>query len=271
MDTSQPVHVTDDELAELLEFAVSAAQAAGKEALPYFRASIAVENKLGGGAFDPVTQADKNVEAALRALIQEAYPEHGLLGEEYGERAGNGLTWVIDPIDGTRAFMTGMLHWGVLVALYNGEDAVLGVMHQPFTEETWLGDNRKAEYRRGGEVVPLSVRTGVALNEAVLTTTSPVFFTDESELAAFRRLEARAQLTRYGGDCYIYAMLAMGLVDAATDPGLNPYDIQALIPIIRGAGGLVTRWDGGNPCAGGAVIACGSPALLEECLAELGR
>ncbi|MEZ5559359.1 MAG: inositol monophosphatase family protein [Pseudomonadales bacterium] len=194
-----------------------------------------------------------------------------MFGEEFGATSGNGLTWVIDPIDGTRAFMTGMLHWGLLLALFDGQTPVLGVMHQPFTGETFYGDNRSARYRRAGQERVLRTRQGVALDAAVLTTTSPRLFADGDERAAFDRLERAVKLSKYGGDCYIYAMVAMGYVDLASDAGLKPYDIQALMPIIRGAGGTVTTMEGGDPSMGGCILASGSAELHRQALECAGR
>ncbi|NBC22547.1 MAG: histidinol-phosphatase [Gammaproteobacteria bacterium] len=257
------------ERGRLLGFAIGVVEAAGQVALRYFRVGVSVENKADGGRFDPVTVADREAEKVLRERIRESFPEHGIYGEEFGHHQGNGLTWVIDPIDGTRAFMTGMLHWGVLLALFDGEKPVLGVMHQPFTGETFYGTNDSAYYRRGGEERALRCRSCESLESAVLTTTSPRFFDDPAHLTAFHRLEAQVKLTRYGGDCYIYAMLAMGMVDLATDSGLNAYDIQALMPIIRGAGGVVTTVDGGDPSMGGFVLAAGDARLHELALRRM--
>ncbi|MFP6816033.1 MAG: histidinol-phosphatase [Pseudomonadales bacterium] len=263
---SEPHHVTDSQRGEFLEFALELAAQAGQVILPFFRTELAVENKLSDGRFDPVTEADRGAEIVIRSGIEKMFPEHGVLGEEFGFSQGNGLTWVIDPIDGTRAFMSGMLHWGVLLALFDGQRPILGVMHQPFTDEFFAGDCRNAHYHCGDVSRPLCVRSCVGLEDAVLTTTSPRYFAMQ-ERDAFAQLEKKAKVTRYGGDCYIYAMLAMGQVDLATDSNLNPYDIQALIPIIQGAGGVVTAADGGDASMGGFVIAAGSPEVHRQALA----
>jgi myo-inositol-1(or 4)-monophosphatase len=247
---------------------MAAAVEAGAETLPFFRSETVVENKLDDGGFDPVTEADKAAELVLREKIRARYPAHGICGEEFGLDAGNGLTWVIDPIDGTRAFMSGMLHWGLLLGLFDGDRPVVGVMYQPYTEELWCGDGRRAEFRRGGEVRPLRTRDCRVLSDAVLTTTSPEFFKGE-EGEGFRRLESSVMLSKYGGDCYIYGMLAMGFVDLATDGTLNPYDIQGLIPIIEGAGGVVTTYAGDNPSLGGTVLASGNADLHRQALEVL--
>jgi len=266
---SNAVPVSPAKLAEYTAFALGLAERAGRETLPYFRGDLAVDNKLLDGRFDPVTEADRGAERVIREALQQSYPEHGVLGEEFGHRSGNGLTWVIDPIDGTRAFMTGMLHWGLLLALFDGAQPVLGVMHQPFTGEFFYGDNRSAWYRRGDEQRQIHCRTCAGLDEAVLTTTSPGLFRGAGEREAFGRLEDAVKLSRYGGDCYIYAMLAMGFVDLATDAGLQAYDIQALIPIIRGAGGVVSTVEGEDASMGGFVVAAGSRELHTLALSRM--
>lgn len=258
--------VSDAERVEFLEFALAVAERAGRVTLRGFRGGIEVANKSRRGGFDPVTEADRAAEKLIRESIASSYPEHGIFGEEFGLQAGNGLTWVIDPIDGTRAFMTGMLHWGVLIGLFDGQRPVLGVLHQPFTKEFFAGDGRNAHYRCGKVSRSLRSREQVSLAEASLATTSPHFFSTPDERDALVRLEAEAKLTRYGGDCYIYGMLAMGQVDVATDANLNPYDILPLIPIIQGAGGIVTTAAGGDASMGGFVIASANQALHEEVL-----
>ena len=245
-------------------FAIQTAVEAGRDTLSRFRQKIPIENKAGPGSFDPVTDADRDAETIIRGRIAEAYPEHGILGEEFGHQEGNGLTWVIDPIDGTRAFMTGMLHWGVLLALYDGTNPIVGVMYQPFTEEIYTGCNGAAEYRRGDEVRELRVRECTGLDDAVLACTGPEIWA-ESGQAEFDRLTKLVKLTRYGGDCYLYCMLAMGFIDLAVE-ALNSYDIQALIPIIEGAGGIITTVDGGNASQGGIVVAAGDKRVHAQAL-----
>ena len=208
---SERVFVESAHRAEFLRAAVAAAERAGEAVLPYFRAGIGVENKAGGAAFDPVTEADRSAETAVRDFLGNRYPDHGFFGEEFGHQGGSGLTWVVDPIDGTRAFVTGMLHWGVLVALFDGQEPILGVMHQPFTGETFTGDGSAAHYVRrvseGGS--QLRTRPTPTLSEAYLATTGPQFFSASEELDAFNSLAAQVRCTRYGGDCYNYAMVAM--------------------------------------------------------------
>lgn len=271
---SPAAEVSGAELAQYLEFAKSAAVSAGEETLPYFRRGVDVDNKLDGGRFDPVTEGDRKAERTIREMVKQTYPDHGVFGEEYGAGSGNGLTWVIDPIDGTRAFMTGMVHWGVLLALFDGQRPILGVMRQPFTQETFFSDGSSSFYQKGA-AAPQSLQTTktAVLAEAIVGSTGPHLYASDSELTQFMRLQNQSRMTRYGGDCYMYAMLAMGFFDVVADPGLNAYDIQALMPIIEGAGGCVSTWSGGDASLGGAIVASANSVLHEQvlrCLAATG-
>lgn len=266
---SDRVPVSEIERQELLAFARGIAKEAGQSVLPFFRRPMHVENKQSDGGFDPVTEGDRAAERVLRQRINERYPQHGVLGEEFGHEPGNGLTWVIDPIDGTRAFMCGMLHWGLLLALFDGQEPIIGVVYQPFTDELWSGDGVSAFHARGAEQSVIITRPGVALAQAVMGTTNPNLIKGSADRARYDVLEGRVRLARYGGDCYIYSVLAMGFMDIGIDGGLQAYDIQALIPIVRGAGGVITNWAGGSPVFGGNVIACGSQALHDEALRVL--
>ncbi|PYC16238.1 histidinol-phosphatase [Pseudomonas mosselii] len=242
---------------EFRSFAEQLADAAAEAIKPYFRASLDVEDK-GGRLYDPVTVADKAAEEAMRRLIQSRYPDHGILGEEQGAAKGSSpLTWVLDPIDGTRAFITGLPLWGTLIALNDGERPVVGVMNQPFTGERFVGTPQGA-WR--GET-PLKTRGCADLNSATLMCTTPDMFDTPARRAAFEAVAGKARLLRYGGDCYAYCMLASGFVDVIVEASLQPYDVQALIPIIEGAGGVITAWDGGSAQDGGCVVACGDPVL----------
>ena len=241
---------------------------AGEEVLPYFRRSIAMDDKRDGQpGFDPVTVADRNAEKVMRAAIRARYPEHGMYGEEYGYEPGaTGLTWVLDPIDGTRSFVAGMLHWGIVAALYDGEKAVLGGMYQPVLDELFTGDGRVAWCASEGSDRKLSVRACAGLEQAVVCCTHPDMFGRASELRAFRAVEQRARLSRYGGDCYLYCLLAMGCIDLCVEASLKPYDIQGLIPVVRGAGGVITTWDGDAPEDGGRIVAAGDPRVHAQAL-----
>lgn len=256
-----------NEIAAYLAFAEQLADASGKAILPHFRQQMAVEDKgsraEGNGRYDPVTAADKAAEAAIRSLIKTHHPDHGIHGEEEGVEPGTSpLLWVIDPIDGTRAFITGMPLWGTLIALNDGTRPVLGVMDQPFTGERFLGWGTGA---RVGER-PLSTRPCASLAQAQVMATDPRMFTTPHTRAAFDAVEAKARMTRYGGDCYAYCMLAMGFVDLVIEGSLQPYDVQALIPIVEGAGGLFTSWTGGPADQGGLVVAAGDARVHAEAL-----
>lgn len=255
------VSVSAEQKAEFVAFAERAVVAAGAAALPFFRSDIAVENKRAHeGQFDPVTQADRAVEEQLREALRSTYPQHGVFGEEYGYEVGNGLTWVIDPIDGTRAFMTGMLHWGTLFALFDGEQPIVGVMYQPYTRELFVGDNEQAWFVRDGERRPMRTSGCTDLSDAVLATTGTEWC-PEHEMAQFKRLQANVKMTRVGGDCYVHALTAMGGVQLASDCCLQAYDIQALMPIVRGAGGVVSGYSGEDVALGGTVL-CSANATL---------
>lgn len=253
----------DRELKEYTAFACHLTDLAGRTILPYFRARLDVDNKAAAsGGFDPVTLADRAAERAMRDEIQRVYPRHGILGEEHGVTAGTGgLTWIIDPIDGTRAFIIGQLHWGVLIALNDGTRPVVGLMHQPYIGETFVGSRLGAELRRGGRSTPLRVRECPRLEDAIVCATDPAMFTEPGERDAFRAVASRARMRRYGGDCYSYCLVAAGFIDLMIESRLKPYDIQPLVPIIEAAGGIVTTWSGGSPDDGGQIIAAGDREL----------
>lgn len=256
---------------ELLDFAHGLADHAARATLPQFRRPIAVDNKAADGEFDPVTAADRAAERAIAAAIGRTYPDHGLAGEEYGVHAeGARMRWVVDPIDGTRAFIMGYPVWGTLIGLLDGPAPVLGLMDQPFTRERmWSGAS--ASYLRVGDGRPRRIRSRscARIEDAILSTTHPDLFAAGAEAEGFQRLKARARMTRYGGDCYAYAMLAAGFVDLVAEAGLKPHDIVALMPIIERAGGMITTWDGRPATKGGRILASGDPRLHEKALRVL--
>ena len=269
---SNAVHVTKSERETYLEFAIQLAERAGQVILPLFRqrqGGAAVESKAEGTAYDPVTQADRDSEDVMRRAIAEHYPSHGVYGEEYGYESGDGLTWVLDPIDGTRSFVMGLLHWGTLVALFDGQRPIVGVIHQPFLRETFAGDSSRAFYRQNGAVQ--CIRTGPcdSLGNALCATTSPDMFRTSRDRQGFERIRGKVRNVRFGTDCYAYAMLAMGQIDLVLETSLKPYDVQALMPIVEGAGGALTGWEGENPAMGGAVLASGDTNLHAQVLQEL--
>jgi myo-inositol-1(or 4)-monophosphatase len=263
------------ELDAALEAAVEIVEAAGPIALRYFRQPLAVDNKADAGRFDPVTRADREIEAAIRAALEapalEArFPDYGIVGEEHGETRGRSARrWVVDPIDGTRAFMTGMPAWGMLLGLAEGDACLAGVVHQPFLQETWLGRRRGSLLKSANGATPLRTRDTDALADALLYCTHPSMFPAEPERGAFARLEAMVRMTRFGGDCYAYCLLALGQVDLVVEGQLAPYDIVPLIPIIEGAGGIVTGWQGESAHGGGLVVAAANPRLHAAALERL--
>jgi myo-inositol-1(or 4)-monophosphatase len=245
------------------------ATVSGDAIKPFFRTSLGVEDKSRGGAFDPVTAADRAAELAMRTLIRQKFPAHGIIGEEFGpERADAEFVWVLDPIDGTKSFISGMPAWGTLIALTRAGRPVFGMMHQPFIGERFTGDGLAAAYRGPAGNRALMVRPCAALAEAVLYTTSPRLM-NATDRAAFSKVEEAVRLSRYGGDCYSYCMLAAGHVDLVIETELKRHDVAALIPIVSGAGGIVTTWTGGPPEAGGRLVAAGDRRTHAAALALL--
>ena len=262
--------MTEQKVAEALSFARQAMQGAGEIALRYFRQPLLVDNKLGEGRFDPVTQADREIEAYLRAELTRSYPEFGVIGEEDGVTPGTtDIHWIIDPIDGTKAFISGFPTWGILVGLQQGSRVHAGLMYQPVTDELFYGSAAGAFLQQRGETLSMQTRRDVRLQEAVLYCTHESMFANADNLAAFRRVAAKARLQRFGGDCYAYCMLALGQIDLVVEDTLQPYDIVPLVPIIEAAGGVVTDAQGKTPVAGGFVIAAANKQLHAEVMALL--
>jgi myo-inositol-1(or 4)-monophosphatase len=244
------------------------AAASGDTILPFFRTALTVENKKAGG-FDPVTAADRAAEDAMRALIRKTFPAHGILGEEYGgEHTDAEYVWVLDPIDGTKSFIAGMVAWGTLIGLMRFGEPVFGMMHQPFTRERFSGDGGAARYRGPAGNRALRVRACSGLDDALLFTTSPLLM-NEADRSAFRNVENAVKLSRYGGDCYAYCMLAAGQIDLIIETELKPHDIVPLIPIITGAGGIVTTWENGPAQAGGRIVVAGDKRVHAAALEML--
>jgi len=245
------------------------AAASGEVILPYFRTSLSVEDKSRGGSFDPVTAADRAGEQAMRALIRATFPGHGITGEEFeAERPDAEYVWVLDPIDGTKSFISGMPAWGTLIALTHKGTPVLGMVHQPFIGERFSGDGAAAQYSGPAGERALMVRECARLADAVVYTTSPRLM-EAVDRARFAKVEEAARLSRYGGDCYAYCMLAAGHIDLVIETGLKPHDVIPLIPIIAGAGGIMTTWEGGSASGGGRIIAAGDKRVHAEAMALL--
>jgi histidinol phosphatase-like enzyme (inositol monophosphatase family) len=258
-------------LPALIAFAHALADLSGAAILPYFRRPIPVKNKAGKGGFDPVTVADRSAERAISRALAKHWPEHGLEGEEFGCRhAPGGLRWVVDPIDGTRAFILGLPVWGTLIGLMDGDTPLFGMMDQPYTRERfWSGVRASFFCGPDGKQRRLKCRACNRLGHAMLSATHPDMFGPGVEQHAFATLKARARATRYGGDCYAYCMLAAGHIDVIVEAGLKAHDVVALIPIVERAGGCITTWEGNSAASGGRIVATGDPRLHEEVLRSL--
>ena len=248
-----------------LAFAHRLADAAGEVIRPYFRKRIDVTDKGGAAYYDPVTEADRRAEEKICELIRKNYPQDAILGEEFGEVAGtSGYRWVIDPIDGTRAFIAGQPLWGTLIALENQGRPVIGVLDQPFLHERFVGTDGQTLFTHAGGTSKLRTRGCGSLADAMICTTHPMLHFGEEEREQYFRVERACRLSRYGGDCYAYALVAMGFVDLVIETDLKRWDVAAIIPIIEGAGGIVTDWNGDPIQGGGNVIAAGDARVHEE-------
>lgn len=258
-------------MTEYEAFAVELAQAAAAVTLPFFRGDYTQEDKGGRAGFDPVTQADREAEGAIRRRIAERYPDHGVVGEEYGEdRPDADHVWVLDPIDGTRAFIAGLPLWTTLIALRMAGRPKVGVIAQPYLDEIFLGGPSGAVMIGRGTTTPIAVRACSSLTEAVIATTDPDIFTG-AELGAWTQVRATARLARLGCDAYAYAMLAAGRIDLVAETSLKPWDWSALVPVVEAAGGAVTDWRGETPDGSGQILAVGDTAIREQALITLRR
>ncbi len=254
------------------------ADAAALETIRFFRQSPAIDDKSKqpnpAGAqksYDPVTIADRNAEQAIRKVAANRFPEHGVFGEEFGIHNPDAtMRWVVDPIDGTAAYVLGWPMWGTLIGLTEKGSPVLGLMDQPFTHERFWSTADVAMMRRHNEhEMQLKTRACSSLSQASLTTTHPDYFADPEKAAAFQRVKSAVQTTRYGGDCYAYAMLAAGTVDLVVECDLNAYDIAALIPIVEKSGGVITTWTGRPATEGGDIVAAGDHRIHAAALETL--
>lgn len=253
---------------EMSAFMEKLAQLSGEAILPFFRTQLSVTDK-GQGGFDPVTEADRAAETVIRRHIRQTFPSHGILGEEFEpENPDAEYLWVVDPIDGTRAFICGLPVWGTLIGLMRGGNPVMGLMHQPYTGEIFIGDGAQAHVKGPRGTRALRVSRCETLVQAQMMTTDPRLFKG-AERDGYDRVEQTVKLARYGTDCYAYAMLASGQVDLIVETGLKPYDIVGLIPVIEGAGGIVTDWEGNSARNGGRILAAATRALHDEAMAAL--
>ena len=248
----------------LLETAHTLADLSAEVIMRRFRRPIPIDDKGGPLGFDPVTAADRDAERVISRYLARHHPSHSIIGEEHGSRTGDGtsaLRWFVDPIDGTKAFIMGSPLWGTLIGLLDGETPVLGMMNQPFTgERVWTTRSATQWRTADGKTRRARTRACPKLEHAILTTTGPNLFGDRDRKKFFE-VSARARLTRYGGDCYGYCLLAGGYTDLVIEVGLKPHDVAALIPIIEKAGGRITTWEGGIATNGGRIVAAGDPAL----------
>jgi len=262
----------DSEIDQIIATAHALADAAREAILPHFRArgGIAAETKEKD-RFDPVTIADRAAETAMRALLAERRPDDGILGEEFGRVDGtSGLTWVLDPIDGTRGFLSGTPTWGVLIAVSDASGPRYGIIDQPYIGERFEGGFGRSAMAGPQGRRPLGTRATEALEDAILFTTFPEIGNCH-ERAGFVTVADRVRLVRYGTDCYAYALLAAGQIDMVIEAGLHPYDVQAPIAVIEAAGGVVTDWQGRPVHMGGRVLAAANPALHACALDLLSR
>jgi len=265
--------MSNSRFADFETFAIGLAAVAGAAILPLFRAEHGLEDKGTGKAenrFDPVTLADKAAEAAIRRAIAARYPDHGVIGEEYGEdRPDAEFVWVLDPIDGTRAFISGLPVWTTLIALRHQGRPVVGAIAQPFLDEVFVGTHNGSKVIRGGVERALRVRACAGIGQALIATTDPYLFRGD-DAPRFERLRQAARLTRYGCDAYAYAMVALGSLDLVIEAGLKAWDIEAAIPLIKGAGGFITDWSGAEIGPhGGQMLICGDAGVRDAAIGLL--
>ncbi|SHJ03083.1 histidinol-phosphatase, inositol monophosphatase family [Shimia gijangensis] len=245
------------------------ADAARDAILPHFRLPALVAANKEEGGFDPVTEGDRAAERAMRAVLAEHRPQDGIFGEEYGQSEGtSGLTWVLDPIDGTRGFISGTPTWGVLIALSDSTGPIFGIVDQPYIKERFVGGFGEAYVNGPHGRRDLQCRSDSTLSDAILFTTFPEVGSAQ-EGAAFKAVSDKVKLTRYGMDCYAYALVATGQVDLVIEACLNAYDIQGPMAVVQAAGGIVTDWQGGPAHDGGRVIAAANARVHAEALAIL--
>lgn len=257
-------------LEKIQQTAFEATEQASRVTLSYFRSSLAIDDKRKNDAWDPVTIADKQAERVMREVILNAFPDHNILGEEEGHLNQNSdYEWVLDPIDGTRAFITGIPVWGILLGVTYKKQPIFGMMAQPYNDEIFYGDNQKAFLRRHGQDILLKTSTMTDLTQALAGSTSPDNYTTPQAQKWFDIFKQNICSVRYGTDCYGYAMLAMGQIHMMYESGLSPYDIVPLLPIIKGAGGVYSHPEGHNDISDGSILVSGNQALQDQMLKKL--
>ncbi len=239
------------------------------ETLSRFRSKPSVDDKactLAGRRFDPVTEADRQAEKAIRAHIETAFPDHGFIGEETGSsNVDSEYCWIVDPVDGTRSFIAGLPSWGTLVGLLLNGEPIAGMMHQPFTREFFISTGGLAWHEQAGNRHELATSNTNSLDQAILMATAPEMF-EHKNLEAFTAVAQNVRLTRYGFDCYAYCMLAAGHIELVIEADLSPYDILPLVPIIENAGGIVTNWRGDRDLSSGRVIAAANVEIHQQAI-----
>jgi histidinol phosphatase-like enzyme (inositol monophosphatase family) len=261
--------LSQTEADDIIATAAALAEAAREATLLHFRRADLTADTKESDRFDPVTVADRLSEERMRAILAERRPQDAILGEEFGPKPGtSGLTWVLDPIDGTRGYLSGTPTWGVLISVRDAAGPIYGLIDQPYIRERFEGGLGRAQVSGPSGVAALKTRGPRPLSQAIVFSTFPEVGTPD-EGAAFRRVAGRAKLVRYGTDCYGYALVAAGMIDLVIEAGLQAYDVQAPIAVIEAAGGIMTDWEG-RPCAeGGRVIAAANAAIHAEALALL--
>lgn len=272
METSfTPISDLTLDFQDRLKLAGQLGDAARAVTLPLFRNHGLTDNKLGEAGFDPVTKADRDAEAVMREILEREAPDDAINGEEFGIKEGiSGWTWYLDPIDGTRAFIAGLPSWTTLIGCALGSTPEIGLIDQPWLDERYIGWTRGAESHIRGEVSRLTVDPEQKLTNAILSTTDPFILTP-SERGAFEHLRQTARLTRYGLDAYAYARVAAGDMHLVTESDLKPHDIAALIPVVRGAGGVACDWTGAPATLGPQLACAASEAIMEQAIVSLRR
>ncbi|WP_050528255.1 inositol monophosphatase family protein [Pseudorhodobacter aquimaris] len=261
--------LTQSEVEDIRHTAAALADAARVATLAHFRKPGLTADTKEATHFDPVTIADRESEIAMRDILARRRPDDAILGEEFGLKPGvSGLTWVLDPIDGTRGFLSGTPTWGVLISVADGNGPIYGLIDQPYIQERFEGGFGRALVNGPMGASVLRTRSTPDLSQAILLSTFPEVG-DDAEGEAFRRVAGQVRLVRYGMDCYGYALLAAGQVDLVIEAGLQTYDVQAPIAVIEAAGGVVTNWQGGSACQGGQVLAAANPEIHAAAMAYL--
>ena len=259
------------DLADRVSLAEKLSNAASEVTLALFRQHGETHDKAGPGEFDPVTKADRDAEAVMRDILAREAPDDAINGEEFGITEGrSGWTWYLDPVDGTRAFVAGLPSWTTLIGCVRGDEPTIGIIDQPYLQERYIGWTQAAIVDMRGRKTRLQVDTETLLTRATLSTTDPYILTP-SERGAFEHLRQTAQLTRYGLDAYAYARLADGSIHLVTETGLKPHDVAALIPVVRGAGGLAYTWSGAPAKLGPQLVCASHPAIMEQAVLSLRR